>query len=75
MYLLNIMCGEDTNYNITFFHNNYRKGGNAVVVDFQIVLNKKMDEPLKLLKTHLENSEGNLGSFKVDAKTIKEKRQ
>jgi hypothetical protein len=43
-----------------------------VVVKFQIILNKKMDDPLEPFKTHLKRNL-KLGSFEVDPKTIKEK--
>ena len=43
-------------------------------MDFQMVFNKKMDNPLMPMKKYLQDNEGILGNFKVDANTIKEKR-
>ena len=51
----------------------YNRREKTVVVKFQMVFNKKMDNPLMLMKKHLQDSKGILGSFKVDANSIKEK--
>ncbi|CAB3998715.1 onco -induced transcript 3 -like [Paramuricea clavata] len=52
----------------------YSKAKGSVVVDFKIVFKKKLNYPLKLLKTHLAGNNGSLGSFKVYPHSVKEKK-
>ena len=66
---------KDTKEFIHVVVTGYNRREKEVVVEFQMVFNKKMDYPLMPMKNHLKYSKGILGSFKVDANTIKEKQK
>ena len=43
-----------------------------MVVQFQVVLKKKLDDPLKPVRAHITASKNKFGTFGVDSNSVKE---